>query len=381
MIDFDKEIKKVNPINIETMEFNRYDIPVDVRNSIIFYNKSVANLQSGNIDIAISNLKKSLTYNSCFCEAIKLLALCYVHVKDFSMAAKTFKMLAKYDVDSSFAKECLERLKVEKNISKTLDAIGVINSNTNDYTNKKENLKKLKKGKASGTKIIGKKVIMFLAILTIIVSGTIFTYLVRSNIINTYNRVLGSTVKTSDHKLEDNNYKDLGEKYSELDKNNKNLEKNLESTKSELEDYKNKYNILMQLNEIEKCYNDGNYEKALDNLLALKEVQLDETSKARFDKLWSDVKLVAGWDIYRAGDNLYKKGNYSEALTKLIKAEAILPDEKIRSWNLYQIAMCYKEINDNKNALVFFQKVKDTYPNSQYAEYSTSMIEQIKSKQ
>nr|WP_246517442.1 tetratricopeptide repeat protein [Clostridium aciditolerans] len=49
-------------------------------------------------------------------------------------------------------------------------------------------------------------------------------------------------------------------------------------------------------------------------------------------------------------------------------------------WNLYQIGNCYKQTNDTKNAILYFEKVKNDYPNTEYARYSEGMINEINSK-
>ena len=39
--------------------------------------------------------------------------------------------------------------------------------------------------------------------------------------------------------------------------------------------------------------------------------------------------------------------------------------------------MCYKETNDNANALIYFKQVKDNYPKSNYVSNAKMMISQI----
>ena len=102
--------------------------------------------------------------------------------------------------------------------------------------------------------------------------------------------------------------------------------------------------------------------------------------KSRFDKLWNSIKTNNVWTIYNEGNSLYKQGKYQEALPKLIKVEQIAPELGIMPWVLYQIGTCYKQTNDNKNALILFQKIKKDYQNTEYAGYSEGMISEINSK-
>jgi len=46
-------------------------------------------------------------------------------------------------------------------------------------------------------------------------------------------------------------------------------------------------------------------------------------------------------------------------------------------WITFQIGMCYKETNDNVNALTYFNQVKDNYPKSKYTSNAKMMINQM----
>ena len=43
-------------------------------------------------------------------------------------------------------------------------------------------------------------------------------------------------------------------------------------------------------------------------------------------------------------------------------------------WITFQIGTCYKETNDKANAIIYFNKVKDNYPKSQYVSNARMMI-------
>ena len=154
-----------------------------------------------------------------------------------------------------------------------------------------------------------------------------------------------------------------------------NAQKNAEDTKLELDSYKN--NIVSMLNDVEKSFKDGNYEKAASTLISMKSMNFDEETKPKFDKLWQDLKPNVLWTIYNEGNNLYKQKNYMEALPKLKIASEIDPNLDLMPWITFQIGMCYKETNDNANALIYFKQVKDNYPKSNYVSNAKMMINQI----
>lgn len=362
-MNFDYEIEKINAISITSEEFNSYEIPSNVRKSIALYNKSIINLKLKLVNLAITDLKRSLSLNSDFCEAIKLLGLCYVHKKEFNKAEKTFKKLASYDIYTKLANEYLQELKAERTVSKALNTIKNVSSNSND------------RNKIKITSNFTKKfTILFLIVIMIItISGLV--YWNESNI----KAMFSKTKNTYANKNQEIEQKQaMNEKYNKIEEQNKKLQKNLENTKLELDNYKNKNNIILMISNAEKFYSEGNYEEVLDNLIALKSLKLDNTERSRVDKLWNSMKTNNIWAIYNEANKLYKQGKYQEALPKLIIVEKINPELDIMPWVLYQIGNCYKQGNDNRNALIFFQRVKNDYPNTEYAGYSQGMINEIK---
>lgn len=369
MIDFDLEIKNIQPINIKNMELKRYKIDDNIIKSIILYNKAIAEIKTKDLDLAIKDLKKALAYNQGFVEGIKLLGLCYVNNKEYRRAEKTFKHLIKYEIYSALAKEYIKRILVERNMSKTLNVIRRVKDSSNN-----------RKKQSILTKHLRGKVIVGFSILTIFMAGLIITlggssmHKIFSAKAKTTKSLVSSEEKTNENFKQKNISSTIS--YEEYE----NVQKKLDDTKSELDNYKNKYNIILMLNEVEKSYMDGNYEKAAMDLLHIKNIKFDDETKIKFDKLWSEIKTNGIWPIYNQGNRLYKEGKYQEALPKLKIVSEIDPNLDLMPWLTYQIGTCYKETNDNANALVFFQKVKDNYPKSNYASYCESMINQIGNK-
>jgi tetratricopeptide (TPR) repeat protein len=356
LIDFNLEIKNVQPINIESMELNQSRINDNIRKSIILYNKSIIEIKTNDLDLAINDLKKALLYNRDFSEAIKLLGLCYIKIKKYGRAEKAFKKLAKYEIYDGLVEDYLKNLIIERTMTKTMEDITRVNSSFN---------KKDKQYILNGR--FRKKLIVGFSILIIAVVGFTITHWVASNLQNDTKKVEAvDTVADSEQN------KILVEKDTLLSEDYKNIEQKLDNTKSELNYYKNKYDVLSKLNEVEKSFSDGNYEEAANMLLDMKDM--------RFDKLWANIKQKAIWTIYNQGNRLYKDGKYQEALPKLKLAFEFEPSQELMPWVTYQIGICYKETNDNANALVFFQEVKDKYPKSKYASNSERMIKQIGNK-
>jgi TolA-binding protein len=352
LINFDLELKNVQPINIKDMQLSRSQISNNIIKSIILYNKAIAEIKTNDINLAIKDLKKALSFNQGFAEAIKLLGLCYVNNDEYRKAKKAFKNMIKNEMYKDLANEYLRNL--------------VTKTSTPRNNNQ-----------------LRKKIIIGFSVSVIITAGFIITYHIVSNSNYASKKSEADNKSIAYEKSTDKNSeqaKILVEENAKLHKDYKNIETELNNTKSQLNYYKNKYDVLSMLNEAEILYKNGNYEKAASNLIRMKNMKLDGELKTRFDKLWSEVKSKGLWTIYNDGNKLYKQGKYKEALPKLIITSELDSSLNIMPWITYQIAKCYKATNDNTNALVFFKKVKNNYPNSEYASYSEGMIKEIESK-
>jgi len=364
LIDFSLEIKNIQPISIESIELNQSGINDNIRKSIILYNKSIVELKTNDLDLAINDLKKALHYNRDFCEAIKLLGLCYINKKKYGRAEKAFKKLAEYEIYDGLVEEYLKNLIIERTAAKTMEEITRVNSN---FINRD------KKYILNGQLI--KKIIIGFSILVIAVVGFTITHWVASNLQNHTKEV-----DVINEAADSEQNKALAEKNALLYADYKNIEQKLDNTKSELDYYKNKYDVLSKLNEVEKSFSDKNYEEAANMLLNMKYMSFDDETKTKFDKLWANIKTKEIWTIYNQGNRLYKEGKYQEALPKLKLASEFEPDLELMPWIIYQIGICHKETNDNANALEFFKEVKDKYPKSKYVSNSIRMINQIENR-
>ncbi|MDR3595712.1 tetratricopeptide repeat protein [Clostridium sp.] len=378
MVDFDLEIKKAHPINIKEIELNRYRIDDKIKKSIILYNTAIGEIKKGNFDLVINDLKKALSYNKGFTEAIKLMGLCYVNMKEYKKAEKIFKKLDKYAMYNELVNEYMQSLLIKTFMSK--------NINTIEYANHISGRKKEQSVAVKGSK---GKIIISLLFFMIVIAGTSLNYFYPKTVQGILAKFsisikgvqekfqANNKIADSEEKTDKNSVKDdiSSEENTAANKEYENTQKSLEDTKLEADNYKN--DTVNMLNDAEKFFNDGNYEKAASILISMKSRNFDDETKMRFDKLWQNLKPNPLWTIYNEGNKLYKEKNYSEALPKLVIASEIDPNLDIMPWITFQIGMCYKETNDNTNALTYFNKVKDDYPKSQYASNAKMMISQI----
>ncbi|QGU96331.1 tetratricopeptide repeat protein [Clostridium bovifaecis] len=367
MNDFDLEIKNTQPINMEDM--HRCDN--NVKKSIILYNKAIEEIKIKDLNSAIEDLKKALSYNEDFPEGIKLLGLCYANDKKYKKAEKAFKELVEYEEYSHLAKEYIKNSIVERTLMKTMKSM-----------ERHEDSSKGEKKKSDLNNHPKRKLIIGLSAIGVLIAVFTISYLVgiKMQIDSKKAQATNKVADTSKEKIDKVSEKDksLDKKDAPLDEDDKNINKKLDNTKSEVDN--NKDNALSMVKDTEKFYKEGNEQQTEITGVDTKNTKPSDGTKLNSDKLNSDIKTKNKWDIYNEGNRLYKQGKYGEALPKLKMAYEIQPSAELMPWITYQIGNSYKETNDNANALVFFQKVKDNYPNSQYVSSSERMINQIKNR-
>lgn len=386
MVDFDLEIKKLHPINIKELELSSYAIDEDIKKSIILYNSALGEIKKGNYKLVIDDLKKALSYNEGFTEVIKLMGLCYVKMKEYKKAERIFKKLSKYSMDDELSDGYMESLDLLESMPEamTLDeAARSISNKKNSISNKGGHLKRN----------------LVICLLTIM-AGAGFNYFYPETVKGALNKVkasiqekfqpntkvIDSNEKPSENLNEEKPLPDeiINEDKTLQDKNaanntskekQDNSQKNTDNVQSESENYEK--TTISMLNDAEKLLNSESYEKAATILIDTKNRNLDNETKIKFNELWQRLKPNPMWKIYNDGNTLYKQNKYTEALPKLLITAEIEPDLDIAPWVTYQIAMCYKQTNDYNNARIYFNKVKNNYPKSQYASYSNATLNEI----
>ncbi len=370
MVDFNLDITAATPINIKEMELNQYSISPHIRRSIILYNKAVSEIRTKEYALAITDLNRSLSYNGSLSEAMKLLGLCYANMKKYRKAKKVFKKLAEYDIYKDLAEQYIESIKIEKAVDKTMKVMGKANIKGN-----------AKSKQGASPKFTFKKFIIGFSIILIASAGIAAAHYAPALFFQKHTEDSEVALNTT---MDKENIETNYEQNTAATAGNNTSAENYESSGKEPDKIKvetktdnDRQDLTARLNDAEKALNSSHFEEAASTLLSMKDMSLDNDSKAKFDALIQKLKQTGLWTIYNQGNNLYKQGKYAEALPKIKLTSELDPTLDIMPWITYQIAMCYKEIGNKTEALVIFQKLKETYPKSIYASYSDSKIKQM----
>lgn len=389
MVNFDLEIKKLQPINIKEIELSSYFMDDNIKKSIILYNSAIGEIKKGNFELVIDDLKKALSYNEGFTEVIKLMGLCYVKMEEYKKAERVFKKLSKHSMDNELIDKYLESLYLIKAMPETMtleEATRNISYKKNEISNKGGRLKR--------SSVICLIVIMVGAGLSYYYPETVKGALTKvkasiqgdgenfqadsktvdpkEGVIENLNEEKPSTDEASN---EDKTLQEKNTASTPSTEKQDNTQKNTDNNKLEADNYKNA--TVSMLNDAEKLLNSEYYEKAANILINAKGRNFDNETKMKFDQLWQRLKPNPMWKIYNDGNSLYKKNKYGEALPKLLITSELEPNLDIMPWVTFQIGMCYKETKDYDNARIYFNKVKQNYPKSQYVSNSQRMLVEI----
>jgi len=366
MINLKEELKNFQKIDIESLEARGTNLSVNARNSIVLYNKALDSLNMGSEDIAIIELKKAISLNPEFYEAVNLLGICYSYINDNSKAVEMFNRVIDAEKNSVMAMKYLDMLnegerahpdtrkqkKKEKSFRKEKFLI-IKNKNLNNIDPKKEVIRNAVCFAAGG--------LIVLVLCLIFMKGTGVSTEELEKIENEKNLLVQKNLQ-------------LEEQYNKLNDDYNELQKNLDAA-NEYVDY---YKIAIKLYEADSLFREGELEKAADMLLILKTVELEGDEKERFQTLYEKIMPQAAKKLFEEGTVLVNSSKkYSEALEKLNKIQLYAENFEKMDAVLYYIGKCYQQMDDSRNALGTYQKLIEEYPNSSYVKWAKIRIDEL----
>jgi tetratricopeptide (TPR) repeat protein len=369
MINIRSELVNYPPIDLTKVLERNPELPDNIKNSIVLYNKALENLRMDSEDIAMIELKKAISMNPGFHEAINLLGICYCYINDQDKAAEMFERVVSLESNGVNAIRYLNNISPGRMTDSTAPGV----------KKEKEGLRKPQKGEKTRFSLIktlanpGKDGIVkylvgfFAGALVVFVFSLIFGPLGNQPQSAPEGTIAPATTAQSDNS---------SQKYAELNENYEKLKKDLDASKTEL-DY---YRTAMKLFDIENLISAKKYEEAADTLVMLKTVGLNGAEKNRFNSLYAEVMPKAAKSAFDQGYKLYNSKQYSKALEELGKVEVYTGNYSKMDAALYYMGKCYVELKDSRNAVSAFQRVVNTYPKSTYARYAAAKIKELTEK-
>ena len=376
MIDFKQELKHYTQLDLERLLKTNLNMPDNYKNSIMLYNKAIDNVRIKSEDIAIIELKKAISLNPDFCEAINMLGVLYAGMGEFAKARDCFDKVIGKDTNNSKALEYI--ISLDPNYNKS----GNVNGKQKDKIVNKKSVNGNRKRNARTDSTSVKPLLSISDLLKKDLAKYIIGFIAGILVFSLINMLLDSREEVVDTSniIEDvnlnENKEDFKQKYNDLNEVHKALLGQLKALEKTSENYAN----LSKLLEIDKQVSSGKYVVAADMLVALSDTELDGVEKEKYESIRTQTMDKAAQEIFIQGRDLYKKKQFEEALEKFNKSIAYSNEGKNLNAIIYYRGVCYLELNNRDKALEAFNEVITKYPSSSYAKYSKSRRDSINSE-
>jgi len=366
LIDLKAELGNYPFIDLKSIEESGTILTDNMKNSIILYNKALDSLRMNSEDIAIIELKKAIAMNPNFHEAMNLLGICYSYVKDYTKASEVFN-------------------KVVAAENNCINAMRYLSELNGENEGAKADIRKRSSQKAGSARVEGKRKdsmlpdgfkkgrnVSFLKYAACFLAGAAVVVVICLPFMGKKD---GNSSKGDDISPKPAIQADveLQSKYEKLNDDFQKQKSQLEASNSQVDYYKN----VVKLFDVEKQLLQKDYEAASDSLLILKAIDLKGSEKERFDSLYQDAVPKAVKAIYIDAMNLYNGRKYQDAIKRFLKMQAYGSEWPNLDAGMYYLGRSYAVLDDTRNALEIYQKLKAAYPNSRFAAMADWRIKEL----
>lgn len=367
LIPFKDELENFPPVNLKLLEEKGEVLPEDTRKSIELYNKALENLRMNSEDIAIIELKKAISINPHFHEAVNLLGLCYSGVKEYDKAAEMFKKVIAAEKNSVKALEYMKYLEgvagsSAKHTSKASSMHSKLVAGTRPSNQLLEQAKPQQP--VPGRKPVVKKDVNkdYIKVGAGFIAGALLIFLIQLPF-HREAAVIPASNGTADITPTATPANEFEGKYNQLNEEYQKMKTALQQVNDELGYYRG----TAKLAEAERLAAARSYEEAGDLIALLRSIQFKSPEKERFDKLLNETLPRATWAVHLEGSQLYYNQNYKEAASKLAKVLNYGGNWDYIPEAYFLLGNSYAKLNDIAKAQECFKKLKELYPNSSYA--------------
>lgn len=377
-MDLKVELNNFKPINLDEIIQGNERIPDNIRNSIFLYNKAIESLRTGSEDIAMIELKKAVSMNPNFNEALNLLGICYSYVGEVEKAGEVFRKVIKAESNSVLAVGYMQKLGLADSIPVPTEKQAKQPAAKQSAAKQPDTLKRIREQKThkierKNEKRSAKKMLLNY----LIIGGAFAAGLLVAIIIYSMIPQKDTVVPQPDQSAIDaavNAVKQENQvRVDELEKKIESLQKEKDSAVAQTDYYKSS----LRLYEIESLYRNKDYQGAADILLLMKTVQFRDTEKEKFDSLFDTIMPLAAKAAYDQGYKLYNSRKYPESLKSFEKVA--IYDENYSKMDavLYYMGRCHQFAQDSRSAIALFQRIVDNYPKSGFLKSAKARISEL----
>jgi len=368
LLDIKAEVKKFNQINLDELIKGDAKIPEKIRNSVFLYNKAIESIKTGSEDIAVIELRKAISLNPQFYEAMNLLGVCYSFLGETEKAAEMFEKVVKAEPNSILAMNYMKRLGMVEVVPPKGKQPKEGSEPQEGTLKRVRTVKKQRYGLNKGKNaFINAAKLAAACIAGAAITAVIFLSLSDAKTQPPENKDDGMIAQYQEElNRQIEKYNELKEKYDILEQDKKDA--------VEQADY---YKAVNRLYEIDELHRAGEYEKAADMLLLMKTVEFKGEATDKFNKLMETVMPKAAKAAYDYGYRQYNSRNYQEALKSFEKVEMYDPNYSKMDAVYYFMGRSCQLLQDSRSAVAFYQKLLEKYPKSGYVRSAKARLNEL----
>ena len=343
----------------------------NINQTIKKYNYGLSQAKSGNLDVALIQLKKVVSMQPNYLAAQQLLALLYMQQGENEKAAKCLRKAQKIDIGNTTTLSYLSELglnpsavRVDKEIKK-LQSKGKTLEKAEEpkfYSPEPE----LRDGKINK--------LSFLYLLIGIVVGVLAVFFLvvptmRKSISAEYNRqavAMGEEQMNMSSEIQslESDKEDLNDTITELKKKMKKIED--EAVDESVYD-----NLFKGIT----LYANGDKDAAAETLIKVDISALEsKPAKELYNKIKEETFEGVSTKKYAEGSNYYNRGKYDEAVKSF---ELALKYNENNANAMYYLGRVYQRQGDNKKAKKYYKQIINEYPNDARYGDATRRLDEI----
>lgn len=330
------------------------------------YNQCLAYCRQNGEDLAVIQLKQVVSAHPSFLKAYQLLALIYLHTEQYSQARQVIRTARKLDTTNEITLHYMHELMRKKGRrrqdKKKEDAVEYNLGNETIIQPKHSRLKEMAGQLAVANIFIGAAI--GAAIIWFLVAPAVNQS--RSDQMNDRMRDYSDQIKSLEAQVSAqtrtlDNYRASGE----------NAEVDAQQAQLTRDSYENLMTVSEQYDSQE--YSDVTM---ADTLINVSRDALGANAQARYDELAADIYPDACEANFDTGTEALNAGDYQGAIDALYKV--VRMDEGYNGGQaLFNLAQAYEGNGDNENAAAYYQKVMESYGDSEYAGDAQARLDAI----
>ena len=352
---------------------------LDSLNQIIKrYNGALAYAKQGSDDLAIIQLKKVISMNPHYVQALLLLALLYIHAEDYDRARKVISKVLKVDVTNTSALEYLDYIKLTTGVdtktasspSSSGSAIAKTSVKENDVITPISAYSEEKPNVIAWVNLVIGIIVGAAFILVALVPG------IKKNAVSEQRTeivALGEKIQKLEAEVaeKDNEYASLKQDYDEAKYKLDNPE--VPEEDQQVQEEPSQYESLMQA---ASYFLMDKKDKAADRLIEVDTEKLElPEAVTLYNKLASELFAEQADKVYEEGHKLYSDGKYEEALEVFEKVLKMNPEQLSA---IYFTGRAYHRLEKYDMAVEYYNKLINEYPDSGRAGEAKERMAELK---